>query len=164
MSKIMEEIGQRYLRRLDDGYVYPFTKALSKRVSEFVLCDKNGRRLDMVTSDETPVETVEIEVDNKLFSFPEHLVSVVESLKAAVSSKEEGELEQEVATLTGQLNAALKEKNRLTKIKLTLESASGDLQKKLSDSMKEVSEMKKAGKKVQEDMLALKNEIKSLKK
>ena len=151
-----------YLRKLDDGYVYIRTEALSKR-SDMIPCDSEGRRLFEEGQGPTD-DTTDMEIGGKKFSVPKHLVSVINELEVAAEHREESVLEKEVKDLTEKLNDSTMKSGALRKDNISISAANTELQEKLSRSIKEASNLNKEVEKLEQLDKDNKSEIKKLKK
>jgi len=160
---------QRYLRKLDDGYVYGYTDALAA-LPEFVECDKDGRRLEHIALiDDTNMPVmVEMEINGAQFDVPEYLVPTVQQL---VDKDDEQSLAAEIKALQKQVGDANAAKGELRKEILGLQTANSDLQKDLSKAVEDlrkrdtaITKLEEQNKSLERDARALSKRIKKLEK
>lgn len=157
----------RYLRKFNDGYVYPYTDALAKRV-DMVECDKDGRRIFEEGQEPNPLEnTKEIKIFNKNFDVPEYLVPTVEKLLEVNPEVKPPEPKTEMV-LNGNKyqvpNSMVEDIAAIGDRMVDAEKANGDLQKQLSDQIAANKKLEKEKAAVEEDKAGLEREIKSLNK
>jgi hypothetical protein len=152
----------RYLRKMDDGYVYGWTRALEER-PDMVECDKDGHTLFPQAGD-GPVPTTEMDIGGANYDVPDHLVEAITALAVLAEGREAEGLEAELKKVGEQLTKALGENGDLRKEVLGLSSSAGDLQAQLSAKNEELSAAVKDRDAHKEEAASLEREVKKLEK